>query len=77
MEQVFCAQFVRAGGNAVEPELFSRRLIGRLGAKRLNRNNTTMMMMKIAKSGKSSNGLTDIALISNCTLRIFCPYGES
>ena len=53
------------GGNAPVPELFSRPLIARLGEKRLNRKNTTMMMMKIDNSGKSSNGLTDIALISN------------
>jgi hypothetical protein len=36
-----------------------------------------MMMMKIDKSGKSSNGLTDIALISNLHAYQLCPYGES
>jgi hypothetical protein len=40
-------------------------LFARLGEKRLNRKNTTMMMMKIDKSGKSSNGLNVIALNSN------------
>jgi hypothetical protein len=52
-------------------------LAARLGEKRLDRKNTTMMMMKIDNNGKSSNGLNDIALISDLHTWNLCPCEES